>query len=133
MPPYERRIGHRVEVEPLEVRWRVPDDPRRGRRRRGQGPQTGALIDVSVSGLKVRAPAATDLSVGARVPIEIDGVAGTVAVRRIISVPGTRFADYGVQISPGSYRLAAWATAHLSQGAEIDEALWRSLLDHGTS
>jgi hypothetical protein len=129
---YERRIGQRVDVDPVEVLWRVPSERHRRRWRRGGGVQTGALVDLSVSGLKVRAPAADDLSVGAVVPVEIDGVAGDVAVRRIVPVPGTRFADYGVQLTPASHDLARWCTARLDRHSEVGEADWLAALDNRT-
>ena len=55
---YERRIGRRVPVEPVAVRWRLPAERRRSRFKKAATVQTGAMIDLSVSGLKVRAPAA---------------------------------------------------------------------------
>lgn len=127
---YERRIGRRVPVEPVAVLWRLPSERRRSRFRKAGGVQSGALIDLSVSGFMVRAPRADDLSVGARVPVEVEGVVGEVVVRRIIPVPGTRFDDYGVQVTPASHELARWCTARLDAGAEVHEADWRSALDN---
>ena len=53
-------------------------------------------------------------------------------IRRVTPVPGTRYVDYGLQIVPASHALADWARAWLDQGAEIDEATWRALLDNST-
>ncbi len=118
-----------MDVEPLAVLWRVPSE-RRSRGRRGTSVQSAALIDLSVSGLQVRAPAANDLSVGAVVAIEVEGVAGDVVIRRILPVAGTRFADYGLQITPSSHELARWATRRIDAGAEIHESDWRAVLDN---
>jgi hypothetical protein len=131
---YERRIGRRVDVEPVAVLWRADPERKKGARfRKGPHVESGALIDLSVSGLKVRAPMAHDLSVGAVVPIEIDGVAGRITIRRITPVDGTRFADYGAQIMPSSHDLADWARARLDEGAAIGEDDWRAALDNSTS
>lgn len=131
---YERRIGRRVDVEPVAVLWRAdPERKRGGRFRKGAHVESGALIDLSVSGLKVRAPAARELSVGAVVPIEVEGVAGSITIRRITPVAGTRFADYGAQIMPASHALAEWARDRLESGAEVGEAEWRAMLDVSTS
>ncbi len=127
---YERRIGRRVAVAPVAVLWRLPSERRRSRFRKGGGVQSGALVDLSVSGLKVRAPRADDLSVGARVPVEIEGVVGDVVVRRIVPVPGTRFDDYGVQIHPASHDLARWCTARLDATSEVKEADWLTAFDN---
>lgn len=130
---YERRIGRRVEVEPVPVLWRAdPERPKGGRFRRTAQVESGALIDLSVSGLKVRAPSAHDLSIGSVVPIEVEGVPGRITIRRITPVDGTRFSDYGAQILPSSHALADWARRRLDEGAEVGEAEWRAVLDGST-
>ncbi|HEV7721657.1 MAG TPA: PilZ domain-containing protein [Iamia sp.] len=123
---YERRIGDRVGIEAIPVLWRVPppDQGRKGGRRARRKAQSGALLDVSVSGLQVRAPSSDDLSTGAVVHIDIDGVVGAVTIRRITPVQGRRFCDYGVEIRASSEDLARWVHTRLAASLRATEQDW---------
>jgi len=123
---YERRIGDRVDIDAIPVLWRVPppDQGRKGGRRGRRKVESGALLDVSVSGLQIRAPATNDLSVRAVIHIDVDGIVGAVAIRRITPVPGTRFCDYGVEIRASSEELVRWVHTRLATTAQATEHDW---------
>jgi len=122
---YERRIGDRVGIDAIPVFWRVPppDQGRQSRRDRRKV-QSGALLDVSVSGLQVRAPASDDLSIRAVIFIDVDGIVGEVTIRRITPVRGTRFCDYGVEIRASAEELIRWVHTRLAATAKATEHDW---------
>jgi hypothetical protein len=101
MSDYDRRIGDRVDTAAIPVLWRTPapGEKRRSLGRRARKPESALLRDISVSGLQIRALAADDLGVGVKVHLEVDGVAGWGTIRRMAAVPGTRFCDYGLELS----------------------------------
>ena len=105
----ERRIGKRRGVEPVRVGWMVDRPERVGRRlrRRLAGmPGHGVLLDVSVSGAQVLAPADPEIRIGTRFDIEVKGVVGRVVVRRIVHSATPDLCLYGVEIPPESGDLA---------------------------
>jgi len=71
-----------------------PDGGRR--RRRGQA---GRLLDLSVTGVLVEAPAAKDLAVGSVLHMELDDHVGRVRIRRIAQSPTRGQALYGVELA----------------------------------
>jgi hypothetical protein len=123
---YERRIGGRIGIEAIPVLWRVPppDQGRKGSRRDRRKVESGALLDVSVSGLQIRAPATNDLSTSAVIFVDVDGVVGAVTIRRIAPVPGTKFCDYGVEIRADSEALVRWVNTRLAATAKATEHDW---------
>lgn len=79
----DRRLGRRYAVPSVEVGWRL----RRVDTPRGQvvvpSGVTGLLLDLSVTGARVDAPASPDLEEGSTVLISIIGTHGPVTIRRI--------------------------------------------------
>ncbi len=122
---YERRIGGRVDMAAIPVQWRVPPpgEKRRGWRRRE--PENGLLIDLSVSGLGIRAAAADDLGRGATVHVALDGVVGWGTIRRVRPVPGTRLCEYGIELDPKASDLLSWVHAKVAGASAASEADWR--------
>ena len=105
----ERRIGKRRGVEPVRVGWMLDRHERVGRRvrRRLAGtPDHGVLLDVSVSGAQVLAPADPEVRIGSRFDVEIKGVVGRVVVRRIVHSATPDLCLYGIEIPPESEDLA---------------------------
>jgi hypothetical protein len=121
---YDRRIGDRVDMAAIPVLWRIPTPGEKRGWRRPRGPEKGLLIDMSVSGLQVRAPAADDLSRGAVVGLALDGVEGRGTIRRMAAVSGTRFCDYGIELAPEAVALVAWVHDRVA-GTAPTEADWR--------
>lgn len=124
---YDRRIGGRVDMAAIPVRWRVPlaEPKRRGGWRRRPEAESGLLLDLSVSGLQVRAPAADDLVRGSVVGVALDGVEGWGTIRRVAPVPRTRFCDYGVELSPDAVALVQWVHDRVAATSGVDETGWR--------
>jgi len=126
---YERRIGERVDVAATPVRWRVapPGSKRRKRWLRSPEPESGLLLDLSVSGLQIRAAAADDLGPGAVVHIALDEVHGWGTIRRAEPVPETRFCDYGIELAHEAEALRRWVHDHVagSGTSAATEADWR--------
>jgi hypothetical protein len=87
----ERRAGQRVPAW-LPITWTFPHEVQRD-----EGIAAGLIVDVSVSGARVVAPAAPQLTVGTRVDIELFGHHGSAVVRRhqACGLPGKLF--YGVE------------------------------------
>ncbi|QYG93752.1 hypothetical protein HC251_15845 [Iamia sp. SCSIO 61187] len=124
---YDRRIGDRVDVESVPVLWRAPaPGAPRWKQIGKQRPQSGALLDLSVSGLQVRAPAADDLFRGVVIHIQLDGVTGAVVIRRVTPVPGTKLCDYGVQLKDTATELTQWVHERLARSAPVRESDWNA-------
>ncbi len=124
--PYERRIGGRIDVAAIPVGWRLPppDQKRRDRRRRSE-PESGLLLDMSVSGLQVRAAAAEDLVRGSVVHLSLDGVVGWGTIRRVSPVPGTRFCAYGIELDPKATALVRYVHDRVAGASPVTETDWR--------
>lgn len=122
---YDRRIGDRVDVESVPVLWRAPaPGVPRWKQIGKQRPQSAALLDLSVSGLQVRAPAADDLFRGVVLHIRLDGVTGAVIIRRVMPVPGTTLCDYGLDLTDTSTELTRWVHDRLAGAATVLESDW---------
>jgi hypothetical protein len=121
---YDRRLVRRVDVAAIPVLWRVapPDEKRRLRRR--PKAQSGLLLDLSVSGLQVRAPVADDLFRGSVVHLALDDVHGWGRIRRIAPVPGTRFANYGLEVSTDATELTEWIYRRVGGASGISSPDW---------
>lgn len=125
---YERRIGGRIDVAAIPVQWRVPTPGQKGRSgwRRSKKAESGLLLDMSVSGLQVRAPEASDLHRGSEVGLALDGVSGWGTIRRIHPVPKTRFCDYGIELSREAAELVQWVHDRVAASSSgLDPSDWR--------
>ena len=109
----------------IPVQWRIPRAGQRRGWRRPPEPQKGLLIDMSVSGLQVRAPAAADLSRGAVVALALDGVEGWGTIRRVAPVPRSPYVDYGIELSPDATDLVQWVHDRVAGSSAATEADWR--------
>jgi hypothetical protein len=123
---YDRRIGGRKDMAAIPVQWRVtpPGQKRKGAWRRRDEAEKGLLLDLSVSGLQVRAAAADDLSRGVVVHLALDGVHGWGTIRRVSPVPKTTFCDYGIELDPRAVELTEWVHARIASTSAASEADW---------
>ena len=88
-----RRIGDRVPVDINEVEWE-PAGQRRSLLRRNR--PTARIVEFSVSGAGIIAPAEPPLVVGHLVTIRAQGHEGTVRVRRVEPTGDPATVRYGV-------------------------------------
>lgn len=122
---FDKRVGRRVQVDPQQILWRV--DPTRSgpaRRPRFRAPPTAELLDVSVSGLRVRGPAAKDIRVGTVLAIEVDGLVGRVRVRRIDAADGDRQCEYGLELVDAQSPLTLHIHRQLSKMSDVSASRW---------
>jgi hypothetical protein len=126
MSEYERRIGGRVDMAAIPVLWRLtpPGEKRRSGWRRRPEAEKGLLLDLSVSGLQVRAAAADDLSRGVVVHLSLDGVHGWGTIRRAAPVPKTTFCDYGIELAPQAEELTQWVHDRIAGTSNASESDW---------
>ena len=89
-----RRIGERVEIEPMHVSW-IPFTTqfRDGRRPR---PQPAALVELSDSGARVMSRSPRRIEVGTWMELDVEGHCGVVEVRRIAQAKDPSVIVYGV-------------------------------------
>ncbi len=105
----ERRIGHRLPVEGIDVRW-VVQDQRRGR---GLG-RYGRVVDVSVSGAAVHSPSGMSLTEQSLARLRYGSGESRVRVRRITTTSqpdvvclGVEFVDLDDELRERIYDLLA--------------------------
>ena len=121
----ERRIGHRSDHDGIAIRWWPPRGP--GAPRRLFGPRKGLaaeLVDVSLTGLLVEAPANEELRVGDTITVEVDGITGPVTLRRVVAVPGSPTWRYGVELLDLTAALTAHVHAKLAGRPHVSAPQW---------
>ncbi len=121
----ERRIGQRSDHDGISIRWWPPRGP--GSTRRLFGPRRGqaaALVDVSVTGLLVEAPANDHLKVGDTVTVTVDDVTGPVTIRRVVGERGDPTWRYGVELLDLTSELTTHIHAKLSERAHVSATQW---------
>ena len=120
---YNRRIGRRVSVDPSAALSWLPSVPakRFGRRRK---PQRGSLVDLSLTGARIKAPADPAIVAGTLVVIAVDDLRGVVKVRRIDAAIDPAVSLYGVEFIRLDARLQDLMDRTLSVHRP-DETCWR--------
>lgn len=106
-PGNERRVGRRVGVR-LPVKVSSPRGQKKVLKRRGED---AVVVDVSVTGMALDAPAAKGLQRGIVIHVAADGVEGDVVVRHIDLRDAT--SRVGVQFLDSHSPLAHWAFAQV--------------------
>lgn len=108
-----RRLGERLALGEVLLSWRV-DEVIPGRvRDKPRPPEIGRLIDVSVSGAAIVAPASSDLRPGRPVVIRLDGADAVVRIRRIGDVGDDAWRLYGVEFVDLDLAFRDWINALL--------------------
>jgi hypothetical protein len=95
----EQRLGARLDVSGLWVLWDISRVDRRSARERRRHPveqQFGQVLNLSVSGAAIIAPAAPHLRPGSMIDIEAGGFKGMVAIHRIDEMGDPFQRVYGV-------------------------------------
>jgi hypothetical protein len=103
-----RRLGERIPLGEVLISWRV-DEVIRGRLRDKPRPaEIGRVLDVSVSGAAIVAPASPDLRPGRVVAIRVDGADALVRIRRIDGFGEEDWRLYGVEFLETDLELRDW-------------------------
>ena len=90
----DRRVGERVEIEPIHASWiTITAQIQGGRRAR---PQPASLVEVSVGGARVMSQSPSRIEVGTWMELDVDGHCGVVVVRRIAEQEDPSVTVYGV-------------------------------------
>ena len=93
---FERRIGTRYPVSLFQLTWQ-PELPKKWFRRSTK-PERATIVDLSVTGACIQAPANDEIQRGTTVRIAFGGAhRGVVRVQRVEVAPGSSVAYYGVQ------------------------------------
>ena len=136
--PYEKRVGERIEVGDLRVRWthvhgrRKTETGRRKKRKDAQVDHEDAYMrNVSASGAGIVAP--SDQSIGPGTAVEVEVAPGTkfvARVRRIVPTSDEGWWFYGVEVAEDTSAYRDWMKDLLDLRREgiITESHWRSAL-----
>ena len=119
----ERRLGHRQQVEPVDVSlvWRSRVTGRFGRVRTETARIAAVIVELSVSGAGVVAPAVDGLGVGSSVRLERVGYGAAAVVRRVVPREDSRL-WYGVHFTTLDSQMRQFLFRLISTGrpGEID-------------
>jgi hypothetical protein len=99
---YERRLMNRQGVKPVAAGWRLDRDDDAWAEDPYRCPppvEEAEVLEVSVTGARLRAPFTRDLHVGSRTIMEVGGVSGSVIVRHIETCTDLTRSDYGVEFA----------------------------------
>lgn len=122
---HTRRLGERLQLGEVLIAWRV-DEVIPGRvRDRPRPPEVGRLIDVSVSGAAIVAPAATELRPGRAVVIRLDDAEAVVRIRRIVDFGEEGWLLYGVELTEADLAFRDWINSLLDvRRPQVAQAAW---------
>ncbi|MFM7068620.1 MAG: PilZ domain-containing protein [Actinomycetes bacterium] len=124
-PRMERRIGHRKPVVGLRCRWDLTGVGQKKRLLRRPAEQYGDVLELSVSGALIAAPASDLLVPGTVVSIDVEGQHGGVAIRNVRPAAVDGHHHYGVEF----LQLDAGLRAQINEFIASDrpghlEAVW---------
>ena len=116
----DRRIGERVEIEPIHASWiPITAQLQSGRRTR---PQPASLVEVSSTGARVMSRWPSRIEVGTWMELDVDGHRGVLEVRRIAENKDPSLTVYGVSfvtLAPTlQERIDRTISAHLERDLE---------------
>ena len=120
---YNRRIGRRVPVTTTaSLSWLLLVPPKRfGRKRK---PQQGWVVDLSLTGARIKAPTDPVVADGSLVAIGVGDLHGVVEVRRIDAAIDPAVSLYGVQFLRLDARLQDLIN-HTLSARRPDQKQWR--------
>lgn len=98
----ERRLMNRQGVEPVAAGWRLDRDDDAWVRDPYRCPppvEQAEVLEVSVTGARLRAPFTKDLQVGSRTTMEVGGVLGSIIIRHIETCTDLTRSEYGVEFA----------------------------------
>lgn len=133
--PYEKRVGERIEVGDLRVRWRHVHGPRKRHKRAKRGRKhdlehgDAYMRNVSASGAGISAPPDDSTAPGTVVEVQIGPENSFVGrVTRIVPTFDVGWWYYGVEIADESQGFRDWLHGLLDirRNNVITESHWRS-------
>lgn len=114
-PDPGRRLGERIPIGDVFLSWRL-DEVRPGKVfTRSRRPEVGRLLDISVSGGAVVAPAADDLHRGSVLVLQLGNARAIVRIRRIADFGDPDWRTYGVEFVETEPAFLEWIN-HLLDG-----------------
>ena len=113
IPTGTGRLGERIGLGDVFVSWRV-DELIPGRLRdRARPPEIGRVVDVSISGAAIVAPASPQLRRGRPVCIRLDDADAVVRIRRIEEIGDDDWRLYGVEFVETDLAFRDWVNGLL--------------------
>jgi hypothetical protein len=95
---FDRRIGRRVDVEPIDVTLVVAQTGRFGSRKRPLE-VPGQILNLSITGAAVTGPSGLPLEPGSTAQLRCEGRDSVVVVRHAEPIDGGRATRYGLEIT----------------------------------
>jgi hypothetical protein len=114
-PDPGRRLGERILVGDVFLRWRLDEVVTTRFRTRPRDPSVARLLDVSVSGARVVAAAATDLRRGSVVLVELGDARAVLRIRWIENFGDEEWRTYGTEFVSMDHTFRDWIN-HLLDG-----------------
>jgi hypothetical protein len=114
-PDPGRRLGERIPIGDVFLRWRVDEEVQGMLRKLKREPEVGRLLDISVSGGAVVAPVANDLRRGSVLVVKLGSARAVVRVRRIVEFGDPGWRIYGVEFVETEPEFLDWIN-HLLDG-----------------
>jgi len=113
MPPplpsnLANRLGERISLGDVLIGWRVDEIVQGRLRDRPRPTEIGRIIDVSVSGAAIVAPAAPEMRPGRPVAIRVGEADGIVRIRRVSELEEPGWCLYGVEFVESDLALRDW-------------------------
>ncbi len=125
--PRDRRIGERIQIEPIEIGWIVSGTRSSGLlRRRSNGPveEPGRVVDISVTGAGIEGPDHPDLVPRSKASVAFEGGVSVVRIRRKVATGTPGVAFYGVELEELDPALREAFYSALGKGRPGENA-WR--------
>lgn len=108
-----RRLGERIPLGEVLVAWRVGEVVPGRLRDKPRPAEVGRVLDVSVSGAAIVAPAAPELRKGRVVAIRLDDAEALVRIRRIDAFGEDDWRVYGVELLEADLPFRDWINSLL--------------------
>lgn len=109
-----RRLGERISLGEVLVAWRANEVVPGRLRDKPRPTEVGRVVDVSVSGAAIVAPASPELRKGRAVVIQLDEHQAVVRIRRISEIEGAaEWRVYGVEFLETDLGFRDWVNSLL--------------------
>ena len=124
-PTGDRRIGSRLDIDPVEIRWILPEQ-RKGRFRRKRPVDLGRMVNISITGAAIEAASDLPARLGAVVGIFVNERQATVRIRQTKPTDQPDVMVYGVEFIELSARLKDEIYGLLGSGRPTEDSWLRA-------